>query len=65
MPACKICGEEKSETAFFKLKHFHKYHLIDVEWCKDCQKMYIEMKKEEKRKEVFLAIPFNGKVEFK
>ena len=64
MPCCRICGETKKPDDFVKLKHFYKYHPSDVEWCKDCQKMYMEMKKEVKRKEEFLALPFVAKVEF-
>jgi hypothetical protein len=62
--ACKICGERKGPLEFVKLKHFHTYHPSSVNWCKGCQKMYMEMKKEEKRKDEFLAVPFVAQVHF-
>ena len=64
MLVCKICGESKEQKEFSKLKYFYKYHKSEAQWCKMCQKMFLEMKKEEERKENFLQIPFVARVEF-
>lgn len=61
---CTVCGERKGSLEFVKLKHFHTYHRSSVVWCKECQKMYMEMKESQKRKEDFLSVPFVAQVSF-
>ena len=46
---CRICGEEKEKKEFYKVKHFYKVMNQRKIWCRDCMKLYSEMKKEEKR----------------
>jgi len=60
-----VCGEEKPELEFVKVKHFYKYHKANVKWCRECQKMWVEKKQEDARKVEFLAMPFVATVEFK
>jgi hypothetical protein len=47
---CRVCGEEKEAREFYRLKHFYKYLNARKIWCRDCMKMFVEMKKEETRK---------------
>lgn len=44
---CRVCGEEKERTQFYKIKHFYKYLSSKRVWCRECQKLYVEMKKKE------------------
>ena len=50
---CRVCGEDKERNQFFKVKHFYKYLNMKRIWCRDCQKLYIEMKKQELAKKKF------------
>jgi len=65
MPTCRVCGEAKDPKEFTKMKHFWKYYKQQAIWCKACQKMYVDMKLEEKRLEEFQGMPFVARVEFK
>lgn len=47
---CRICGEDKEKKEFYRLKHFFKILPGKRHWCRDCMRMYIEMKKEEQQK---------------
>lgn len=51
MVACQICGEKKKVSEFYPLPFFTKYKKQVVTWCHDCQKLYIEMKKQRQRHE--------------
>ena len=51
---CHICGEDKKEEEFKLVPYFRKYNKHRVCWCKECQKMYITMKKEKRRLQIFL-----------
>lgn len=52
---CHICAEEKPEEKFTTIPYFNKYKKNrPVQWCHECQKMYIQMKKENRRLEKFL-----------
>ena len=44
---CRICGEEKECKEFYRVKHFQRFHNKDVKWCRVCQKLYLEMKRQE------------------
>lgn len=60
---CEICGEEKVRREFIRIKHFMKWHNKRVIWCRDCQKMFIQMKKFEEAK-VEIEKRISGLVEF-
>ena len=47
MPTCRICAVMKPIEEFQKIFQFVKYKRHNPIWCKDCQKMFIQMKKEE------------------
>lgn len=49
---CRICGLEKEACQFYKVKHFYKVMSAYKIWCRDCQKMYMEMKKVEEQKKL-------------
>lgn len=48
---CHICGEEKEKRQFHRIRFFYTDVNTKKNWCRDCMKMYIDMKKEESRKE--------------
>ena len=41
---CLICGEEKEKAEFKNVMYFSTYKKRKVQWCRDCQRMYAEMK---------------------
>jgi hypothetical protein len=47
MLCCEICGEKKHEEEFYNIRWFYKYMKEEVQWCRDCQKMFREMKRKE------------------
>lgn len=53
MKPCRICGIEKDKQDFYKVKHFDLYKKIARVWCRDCQKLYMNMKRTENEKEKF------------
>lgn len=57
MKTCRICGEIKELKDFFKIKHLYKYcNLGRRVWCRDCQKMFVEMKKKEEQSSTFQGL---------
>ena len=42
MQTCFICGEAKEKKEFFCIPRFSKYK--KKHWCRECQRMYAEMK---------------------
>ena len=46
---CRICGEDKQKRDFYRLKHFYKYLNVKRIWCRGCMKLFVEMKREEKK----------------
>ena len=64
MKDCRICGQTKSDEKFYKVKHFYLYHDKNVIWCRECQKMYIEMKRREKKAAELSEKKLNPVVEF-
>lgn len=55
MVTCRVCGQEKDESEFTYVPYFSKYKKHKVVWCRECQKMYMQMKKEKERLEKFLC----------
>jgi len=50
---CHICGEEKGWRDYKNISHFSAYKKKRLQWCRDCQKMYVNMKRDkELRSEV-------------
>ena len=41
MNCCRICGETKKVEEFFCIPRFSQYKKKN--WCKKCQKLYVEM----------------------
>lgn len=56
MLCCKVCGETKKPYEFEKVIHFMKYKKNGqkMQWCRDCQRMWIAMKREEEYKDKYL-----------
>lgn len=46
MLTCRLCGEPKKREEFHHVIHFTKYKKHKVFWCKDCQKQYIDWRKD-------------------
>ena len=44
MIVCHLCGETKSPGEFLHWTNFTKYKKQPVQWCRDCQKMFMERK---------------------
>jgi hypothetical protein len=44
---CRVCGDEKESKEFYRIKHFYRYNHSHVKWCRACQKMFVDMKKQE------------------
>lgn len=55
MPLCRICGESKDPEEFYNVTTFCKYKKHPVVWCRDCQKMWLEYRKEQERLKKILA----------
>jgi ribosome-binding protein aMBF1 (putative translation factor) len=47
MLVCEICGESKYDEEFYLIRWFYKYMKEEIQWCRDCQKMYRDMKRKE------------------
>lgn len=50
MKVCRICGEDKEDKYFYKLKGFDQYCHRKVVWCHTCMKAYMELKNKENEK---------------
>lgn len=48
---CRICGEDKEKSEFVRIKHFKRIIPEKRDWCRDCMRMYVEMKKQQEQKE--------------
>ena len=55
MPCCRVCGESKPEEEFNNIPNFTKYKKHKVTWCRGCQKLWVDMKKEKERKEKIVS----------
>ena len=54
MIACRVCGDEKEKSEFESIPYFTKWKKHKVFWCRDCQKLYIQMRKDKERLEKFV-----------
>lgn len=54
METCRVCAESKRKEEFFFIPYFTKYKKHTVIWCRECQKMYMQMRKDKDRLERFL-----------
>jgi len=61
---CHVCGETKDKDEFRYLPYFSRYRKDKVQWCKECQKMYMEMKRNKERMEKFIKDPLKFIVSF-
>ena len=50
---CEACCEDKDRKEFNRIKHFDKICRTKKDWCKDCQKDYITIKREKNLQKVF------------
>ena len=60
MPCCRICGEEKSPEEFYHLPNFTKYKKHKVIWCRACQKLWMDFRKQKEYTQKYL----NGEQKF-
>lgn len=51
MLCCRVCGEHKPEEEFHHVVNFTKYKKHKVIWCRLCQKMWMDMRKDRERYE--------------
>lgn len=61
---CQICGEEKDYKEFFRTKTFTKMFREKVQWCKECQRAYIEMVRKQKADELKKLMAGTFRVKF-
>lgn len=45
MVICRICGDNKEASDFKTIPNFTKYKKHTVSWCKECQKLFLDMKR--------------------
>lgn len=64
MPCCRVCGEHKPDEEFHHVINFTKYKKHKVTWCRPCQKLWIDMKKEKDRMHKLHSIEKNWEVSF-
>lgn len=48
MIVCRVCGEEKPKDEFKRIPYFSEVKNRKLFWCRECQKMYLVMKREKK-----------------
>jgi len=46
---CHICGEQKGWRDFKNITYFSYYKKRRLQWCRDCQKMWVEKKRQEEQ----------------
>ena len=61
---CLICGEKKEKEEFKNVMYFSMYKKRKMNWCRDCQTMYVAMKKEKEAAERLAAQKINYLVAF-
>jgi len=64
MPCCHVCGETKPVEDFRNMPNFTKYKKHKVTWCRACQKVWIDMKKEMEKVRIFRGYVANYSVSF-
>ena len=52
MATCRVCGDKKPLNAFLPQPKFFRIHPKPVIWCIQCQNLYIEMKKQERKEKM-------------
>ena len=61
---CRICGNEKEDRDFHKLKNHIQYKLKHRVWCRSCQKMYVDMLLIQEKKKTLVEAKANHVVVF-
>lgn len=56
MESCRICGLQKPISEFKNIFNFTKYKKHKVVWCRECQRMYVESKKQKELVEKLSAL---------
>ena len=64
MVICHLCGEEKDKKEFKNLMYFTTYKKQKVQWCKQCQRLYIDFKREKEGMEKLKQLKGDYKVSF-
>lgn len=64
MLVCKICGETKPPEDFKAIHYFRSVQRNKVQWCRECQRMWMEMKKDKERIQKFVEDPTKFIVSF-
>ena len=64
METCRVCGETKAREYFYRVVHFTKFQKHKVIWCRDCQKMFMDKKKTEIKRETLETWKPSGEVSF-
>jgi len=54
MLCCRICGELKPPQEFQSVAYFAKYKKHKVIWCRSCQKMWVDAKREKEYADKYL-----------
>ena len=49
MTVCRICGEDKEPSQFHRIKNGTQFISKTKLWCRVCQKLWMDKKKEEIR----------------
>ena len=64
MLLCRICGESKPPGEFKHITNFTKYKKQAVVWCRDCQKVWMDMNREKDRIKKFRSMKQKFEVSF-
>lgn len=64
MKVCRVCGQEKEDKHFYRIKGFLDYYRRRIIWCQNCQKMFLEMKRLEKNAKIIEAKNWQFEVSF-
>lgn len=64
MPICRICGEEKVKEDFYHIPNFLKYKKNKVIWCRYCQKLWLDMRKQREYTDKYLNTQQSFSVSF-
>ncbi len=61
---CLVCGEIKFKDDFKNVMYFSTYKKRKMQWCRDCQKMYVNMKRIREKEEKYKSVELNYLVSF-
>ena len=64
MVICRICGDTKAEGEFKNITNFTKYKKHTVHWCRDCQKLWLDMKRKKEQMKRIQSIQTSFDVSF-